>query len=41
MKNSVTGGPALIADLDVRTANLQLQFSALLTISLVISRFIA
>lgn len=41
MKNSLTGGPALIADLDVRTANLQLQFSALLTISLVISRFIA
>ena len=41
MKNSVTGGPALIADLDVRTANLQLQFSALLAISLVISRFIA
>lgn len=41
MKNSVTGGPALIADLDVMTANLQLQFSALLTISLVISRFIA
>ena len=41
MKNSVTGGPALIADLDVRTANLQLQFSALLTISFVISRFIA
>ena len=41
MKNSVTGGPALIADLDVRTANLQLLFSALLTISLVISRFLA
>jgi 1,4-dihydroxy-2-naphthoate octaprenyltransferase len=40
MKNSVTGGPALIADLDVRTANLQLLFSTLLTISLIISRFL-
>lgn len=41
MKNSVTGGPALIGDLDVRTANLQLLFSTLLTISFVVSRLVA
>ena len=41
MKNSVEGGSHLIGDLDVRTANLQLQFSVLLTASFVISRVIS
>lgn len=41
MKNSVTGGSALIEDLDARTANLQLLFSSLLAASLVISRLLA
>lgn len=40
MKNSVVGGSHLIGDLDVRTANLQLQFSVLLAASFVISRII-
>ena len=40
MKNSLKGGVGVIADLDVRTANLQLMFSVLLTIALVVSRFI-
>lgn len=33
MKKSVAGGPGVIADLDVRTANLQLMFSSLLAAS--------
>jgi 1,4-dihydroxy-2-naphthoate octaprenyltransferase len=41
MKNAVIGGMTLIADLDVRTANLQLQFSALLAASFIITRVIA
>ncbi len=40
MMNSVEGGVHMIADLDVRTANLQLMFSLLLTVSFVIARFI-
>ena len=40
MKFSVEGGSELIADLDVRTANLQLMFSLLLALAFVISRFI-
>jgi len=40
MKNSIKGGPVLIADLDVRTANLQLAFSLLLTVAFVVARFI-
>lgn len=40
MKNSLKGGVGVIADLDVRTANLQLMFSVLLTIALVVGRFI-
>lgn len=40
MMNSVGGGVHMIADLDVRTANLQLMFSLLLTVSFVIARFI-
>ena len=40
MKKSVEGGVKMIADLDVRTANLQLVFSLLLTIAFVVSRFI-
>ncbi|MBQ8812145.1 MAG: prenyltransferase [Bacteroidales bacterium] len=40
MKNSVNGGVGMIADLDVRTANLQLMFSALLTLAFVIGKFI-
>ena len=40
MKNSVTGGSQMIADLDVRTANLQLLFSILLTVAFVVSRLI-
>lgn len=41
MLNSVEGGVHLIGDLDVRTANLQLLFSLLLTIGLVVGKFIA
>lgn len=40
MKNSVEGGSQMIADLDIRTANLQLMFSMLLSLSFVIARFI-
>ncbi len=40
MKHSLTAGAGIIADLDVKTANLQLLFSVLLTIALVIGRFI-
>lgn len=40
MMNSVEGGSHLIADLDVRTANLQLMFSVLLTIAFVVARFL-
>ncbi|MBR2163134.1 MAG: prenyltransferase [Bacteroidales bacterium] len=40
MKNSVSAGSQLIADLDVRTANLQLMFSFLLTVAFVVARFI-
>ena len=40
MMNSVEGGVHMIADLDVRTANLQLMFSLLLTVSFAIARFI-
>lgn len=40
MMNSVEGGVHMIADLDVRTANLLLMFSLLLTVSFVIARFI-
>ncbi len=41
MKNATEGGSALIGDLDVRTANLQLMFSVLLTLSFVISRLLS
>lgn len=40
MKNSVEGGVHMIADLDVRTANLQLMFSLLLTVAFVVARFL-
>ena len=40
MKNSVEGGLKMIADLDVRTANLQLFFSLLLTVAFVVARFL-
>ena len=40
MKNSVEGGQHMIADLDVRTANLQLFFSLLLTVAFVVARFV-
>lgn len=40
MKHSLTAGAGIIADLDVKTANLQLLFSVLLTIAFVIGRFI-
>lgn len=40
MKNSIKGGPVLIADLDVRTANLQLAFSLLLSAAFVIAYFL-
>ena len=40
MKNSVEGGVDMIADLDVRTANLQLMFSLLLTVAFVAARFL-
>lgn len=39
MVTTIEGGPELIADLDARTANLQLMFSALLSIALVAARF--
>ena len=40
MKNSIDGGAKMIADLDVRTANLQLFFSVLLTIAFAVGKFI-
>ena len=40
MLNSIEGGPGVIADLDVRTANLQLMFSALLSLSFVNAYFL-
>lgn len=40
MMHSLTGGAGVIADLDVRTANLQLMFSALLTIAFIAGKFI-
>ena len=40
MKNSIKGGPVLSADLDVRTANLQLAFSFLLSAAFVIAYFL-
>lgn len=40
MMHSLTGGAGVIADLDVRTANLQLMFSALLTIAFIVDKFI-
>lgn len=40
MKNSTEGGASVIADLDVRTANLQLMFSILLTVSFIAGKFI-
>lgn len=40
MNNSVTGGTGMIADLDVRTANLQLMFSVILTATLIVARFV-
>lgn len=40
MKNSVEGGVHMIADLDVRTANLQLMFSFLLTVAFIVARFL-
>ena len=40
MRNSVEGGMKMIADLDVRTANLQLMFSLLLTAAFVVARFL-
>lgn len=39
MITTIGDGPELIADLDARTANLQLMFSALLSIALVAARF--
>lgn len=40
MMKSLEGGVKMIADLDVRTANLQLLFSALLSIAFVVGKFI-
>ena len=40
MKKSVEGGMQMIADLDVRTANLQLMFSLLLTVAFVVAKFL-
>jgi 1,4-dihydroxy-2-naphthoate octaprenyltransferase len=40
MSKSVEAGVHLIADLDVKTANLQLFFSVLLTLSFVVAKFI-
>jgi len=40
MMHSLTGGAGVISDLDVRTANLQLMFSALLTIAFIVGKFI-
>lgn len=40
MMNSVEGGSTLIADLDARTAKLQLMFSTLLSIAFVVAKFL-
>ena len=40
MMKSINGGSDIIADLDVRTANLQLLFSALLSVALIVDKFI-
>lgn len=40
MKHSLTAGAGIIADLDMKTANLQMWFSLLLTAALVVGRFI-
>ncbi len=40
MMKYLDGGSELIGDLDVRTANLQLMFSALLSIALVVAKFL-
>lgn len=40
MMHSLEGGSGVIADLDVRTANLQLMFSALLTVAFIAAKFI-
>ena len=40
MMKYLDGGSELIGDLDVRTANLQLMFSALLSIAFVVAKFI-
>ena len=40
MRNSVEGGVEMIADLDVRTANLQLMFSLLLTAAFAAAKFL-
>lgn len=40
MKKSVEGGMQMIVDLDVRTANLQLMFSMLLTVAFVVAKFL-
>ncbi len=40
MMHSLTGGAGVISDLDVRTANLQLFFSVLLTIAFIAGKFI-
>ena len=40
MMKSLNGDLRIIADLDVRTANLQLMFSALLTIAFIVAKFI-
>ena len=38
MKNAIKGGPAMIADLNDRTANLQAIFSVLFSIAFIVSR---
>ena len=40
MMKSINGGSDIISDLDVRTANLQLLFSALLSVALIVDKFI-
>ena len=40
MMTSIEGGAGIIADLDVRTANLQLMFSVLLTTAFIVGKFI-
>ena len=40
MMKSLTAGVEMIADLDVKTANLQMLFSILLTLSLAVAKFL-